>query len=49
MEKFIDTQVEYQTFAKEVRQLWEDIKADIQKSGYTLEDVPKIIAEVRAA
>jgi hypothetical protein len=34
-------------FAERVDELWSQVKKQAEKSGYTLKDVPKLIAGVR--
>ena len=47
IEKFIDNQVAQKMFAIKAKELWDDISKEVGQSGYTVEDVPELIRQVR--
>jgi excisionase family DNA binding protein len=47
IDRFIDSQINQEQFSSRVFDLWEKIKTDVTKSGYSVSNIPQLIQEVR--
>jgi excisionase family DNA binding protein len=47
IERFIDSQINQEQFSTKIFKLWEEIKAEVTTSEYSLSDIPQLIQEVR--
>ena len=48
IERYIESQINQDRFSSKVFKLWEEIKTEAALSEYSINDIPKLIQQVRA-